>query len=108
MSDTPDTASLAQLCKELALDHARRIKDEVCMNPGLLQPEPEVSIVDIRGKYEIVLNRLPTRAEIWEATDLVTFDPDPEGKYHLVGTGSTVTEAVTDLLQQMAEVAAND
>jgi hypothetical protein len=100
-----DPKPLEQHCKELLLNHARRIKDEVCMNPGLLQPDPEVSIQDIRGGYNIVLKRLPTRAEIWEATDLVTFDPDPEGKYHLVGTGSTVTEAVTDLLQQMAEVA---
>jgi MOSC domain-containing protein YiiM len=38
-----------------------------------------------------------------EATDDLTFDPDPESLWHCRGYGRTEPEALADLLDQLAE-----
>jgi hypothetical protein len=86
------------------------------VNPEVVfhKPAPSASIIDLRRRYDIAVNRLPTlfRQEQWEAIDRVTFDHDPESRWHIVGRGegpAGSTEAVQDLLAQIAaEVAKGD
>lgn len=44
----------------------------------------------------------------YSAIDLETYDPDPESRLHVTGIGSTSAEAISDLLEQLAEVVLND
>jgi hypothetical protein len=61
-------------------------------------------VIDLRNRtYDIHLERDPVRGEVWTAIDRVTFDYDPESRMHLQGTGRSTTEAVTDLLEKIAE-----
>jgi hypothetical protein len=77
------------------------------LNPELVMNDRHVSaaVIDLRKTYNITLTRLPTRCEQWEAIDLVTFDPDPESRWHIRGIGDSTCDAISDLLQQLAEEA---
>jgi hypothetical protein len=61
-------------------------------------------VIDLRNRtYDIHLECDPVMAERWTAIDRVSFDDDPESRWCIRGTGKTTTEAVTDLLDQIAE-----
>lgn len=70
----------------------------------LVDVAPPHRIIDLRRRYNIVLSRLPNNR--WQAIDLVTFDDDPEARLHVIGTGESTTEAVSELLDKLAAAAA--
>lgn len=74
----------------------------------ILSNKPVAPIVDLQRRYDIAINHRPwlrSMDEHYEAYDRVTFDPDPESQWHLYGYGASSTEAVTDLLSQIAALA---
>jgi hypothetical protein len=65
--------------------------------------------IDLTQRYKIKVERLPTlyRLNQFAATDELTFDPDPESHWHLVGIGETESDAKLDLLEKIADAKAN-
>lgn len=61
-------------------------------------------VIDLRRNYEIAFSYRPDGQ--WEAVDRATFDHDPESRLHIYGIGKTTGEAVSNLLEALAAVAA--
>lgn len=83
------------------------------LNPETLfaQPKQLARVIDTRKRYDIETEKLPAlfRQQQFRCRDRVTFDPDPEGRWHISGYGETPNEAMADLLEQLgAEVAKGD
>jgi hypothetical protein len=73
-------------------------------------PAPTTRVIDLQRKYDIGITKLPTlfsQPDQWEAIDRVTFDPDPESRWHIKGRGDSIGEATSDLLAQIAEQVAS-
>lgn len=70
--------------------------------PELLFSRP---VIDLQIKRDIVVNveQYAPPTERYAAIDRVTFDGDPESGWAIVGRGATKAEAVTDLLDKLAE-----
>lgn len=84
----------------------------VSLNPETIFHEPERRVIDLRKRYDIAMNHRPwhrCKEQRFECYDRVSFDPDPESRWHIFGYGASSTEATSDLLQQIAaEVAKGD
>jgi hypothetical protein len=68
------------------------------------------AVIDLRKHYNITITENPyvPASQRFEARDLVTFDHDPESRWNLYGNGASPTEATTDLLEQIAELAVTE
>ena len=82
------------------------------LNPETIFHEPERRVIDLRKRYDIAMNHRPwlrCKDEHFEAYDRVSFDSDPESRWHIFGYGASSTEATSDLLAKIAaEVAKGD
>lgn len=59
------------------------------------------AVIDLTVPRLLRFSVLPS-GEI-EVVDDITFDPDPESRWHVRGCGRTDTEAVADLLDQLED-----
>jgi hypothetical protein len=79
--------------------------------PNVLNPETMFSgatdrLIDLHRKYDFEYTRFPSRPGSWVCRDLITFDPDPESQWHIIGYGDTREQALLDVLEQIASVVA--
>jgi hypothetical protein len=79
--------------------------------PNVLNPETMFSgatdrLIDLHRKYDFEYTRFPSRPGSWVCRDLITFDPDPESQWHIIGYGDTREQALLDVLEQIAYVVA--
>lgn len=70
--------------------------------PELLFSRP---VIDLTVRRDVVVNveQYAPDSERYAAIDRVTFDADPESGWAIVGRGATKAEAVSDLLDRLAE-----
>lgn len=83
------------------------------LNPETILGNTPISrVIDVRRRYEIATSYRPwlrDKNQHYEVIDRVTFDPDPESRWHLFGRAECYAEAVSSLLEQIgAEVAKGD
>jgi hypothetical protein len=79
------------------------------LNPEtLLGNKPVSRVIDLLRRYDIAYEQhtLAPSDERWSAVDLNTYDTS-EGIGACIGRGATTHEALLDLLEQIAEIAAN-
>ena len=70
----------------------------------LLGNKPVAPVIDLRQRYDIRVTNCGRG--VYQAIDLVTYDPEPEATLNVVGWGESPSEATTDLLEKLAELAA--
>lgn len=117
MSDdilTPELeAALTKLCggvsaetRELnrAFDHVFAAISKPLNAETVLGNKPVAGVIDLQQRFDITYSEMPNGE--WCAIDRVSFDPDPEARMHLMGYGPSTGEALTDLLEKIADVAA--
>ena len=81
----------------------------VLLNPEVMfsrqQQHKPAAIVDLRRRYDIATEHRPWlhKSEHFRCFDRVSFDPDPEGRWHIYGVGETGNEAMLDLLANIGE-----
>lgn len=63
-------------------------------------------VIDLQRRMKIEVERAPTlhRLSEYTARDLITFDPDPEMRWHVIGSGTSPQAAVLDLLDKLTEL----
>lgn len=108
MNDDFDRAERIMGHEMAALERVTRL-----LNPetAFHVPQKSARIIDLQRRYDIAVNQLPTlfRLEEWEAYDRVTFDHDPNSRWHIKGRAHSSTDAVGDLLEKIAaEIAKGD
>lgn len=62
-------------------------------------------VIDLQQSRRIEVEREPLlgRMVSYVARDLISFDPDPESRWHVIGRGDSPQDATLDLLDQLAE-----
>lgn len=82
--------------------------------PSVLNPETMFHgarsyVIDLRRKYAFEYRMIGTfRRTQWECVDVLTFDPDPDSRWHCIGYGKTQGEAQGDLLEKIAYAVAHE
>jgi hypothetical protein len=78
--------------------------------PAALNPETMLSyVIDLRRKYIFQFERLGLdRLPEYRCIDVLTFDPDPDSTWHIIGKGSTRGDAQAHLLEQLAYAVAHE
>lgn len=65
----------------------------------------ETAFIDLQRKYKIKVERHGLyRLPEFHAIDELTFDADPESRWHIVGVGYTEPDAKLDLLDKLSRV----
>lgn len=78
-------------------------------NPETLFSYEPTYVLDLQRKYafEITRHGLDRRPE-FHCVDMLTFDPDPDSRWHLIGKGETEGDAKLDLLERIAYAVAHE
>lgn len=75
----------------------------------LLGNKPCGYVIDLRRKYAFQFRMVGRYARPqYECIDTLTYDPDPDSEWHLIGFGSTEGEAQGDLLEKIAYQVAHE
>jgi hypothetical protein len=79
--------------------------------PSVLNPETMFSgaterLIDLQRKYDFEYTQFLSRPVSWMCRDRITFDPDPESDWHIIGYGDTREQALMDVLEQIAYLVA--
>lgn len=70
--------------------------------PELMFSRPVIDLT-VRRDIVVEVEQYAPDSERFAAIDRITFDGDPESGWAIVGRGATKAEAVTDLLDKLAE-----
>lgn len=83
---------------------------DVDVPAAALNPETMFSyVIDLRRKYIFQFERLGLdRLPEFRCIDVLTFDPDPDSSWHIIGKGSTRGDAQADLLEKIAYAVAHE
>lgn len=75
----------------------------------ILSNKPVSYVIDLQRKYAFRFRMVGRwrRAE-YECIDMLTYDPDPDSTWHLIGYGETEGDAKLDLLEKIAYAVAHE
>ena len=75
----------------------------------ILGDRPVSVVIDLRRRYTFVTRMVGTfRQPQYECIDALTYDPDPDARFHCVGYGATEGAAKGDLLEKIAWAVAHE
>ena len=66
-------------------------------------------VIDLQRKYAFEFTKCGVdRRPEYHCIDMLTFDPDPDSRWHLTGYGETSGDAQADLLEKIAYAVAHE
>jgi hypothetical protein len=110
MSDDFKMAPCPALMSDTGI-HALELWKDGPVLPNVLNPETMFSgaterLIDLQRKYDFEYTQFLSRPVSWMCRDRITFDPDPESDWHIIGYGDTREQALMDVLEQIAYLVA--